>query len=325
MPPAEPEIPEIGLLYQARPSRARSERSHLEALHEYGRLMVNGTIPNHIIQVNYLTEMPKEQIQALWKRQSRRLRNKGVVAKVAVEITKDEWRQRPVNRVHYHFVAKDNRTAEEMQELFECVYERAMPCADFVVHVRQFDEAQGGWKKYIEYFLKLWEEDNYLFRKGGLRRFYTINEWKWWSLDGITNSPMELIDEAVKLYAIAKRLKKSERFIPVQDRLPGSPEPTDDRAMKGLLCDQTDETLYDWFAILRGKPTLFGTKPPNWLLDSLQSQPWKLRDLLMALYERVTHADNMDILYALEIYHDDIRYDFNSQRLIEINGGKIIA
>ena len=57
--------------------------------------------------------------------------------------------------------------------------------------------------------------------------------------------------------------------------------------MKMMLCHETDETLYDWFSILRGKPTIFGTKPPKWLRTTLQGQWQKRRDLLEALYERV--------------------------------------
>ena len=99
MPPAKSKKPEIALLYQPCPkqeswrSGTRSnydsiESYHREALHEWGRLTVNGTIPNHIVQVNYLTMMPKEGIQALWKKQSRRLYNAGIVARVGLEIDK---------------------------------------------------------------------------------------------------------------------------------------------------------------------------------------------------------------------------------------------
>ena len=192
MPPDGPEKQETGLLYQKHPRKAckypsRSKTAslqsyRLDALHEYGKLRTNGTIPNHIIQLNYLTELPKRDIQALWRKHARRLNRAGIVARVAIEITTDKRRQRPVNRVHYHFVAKDDRTPEEMQELFEAVCGLEMPPSDFKVHVFPFIEELGGWKGYISYFVKLRNKKgkvNILFRKRGLRKYYTINEKKW--------------------------------------------------------------------------------------------------------------------------------------------------
>ena len=337
MSPAKPKRPKIELLYQPHPktkswregSRSNTESTesyHLEALHEYGRLMVNGTVPNHIVQVNYLTEISKKEIQAQWKRQSRRLRIKGIVARVGLEITKDKWRQRLVNRVHYHFVAKDDRTPDEMGELFETVWRLERSCIDVKVHVRQFIEELGGWKGYIEYFLKLWDENYIPLAKGGPRRYYTVNEDRWWTYPDGSSRSIESIDRAVQLYAVAERLKLLEKFVPVQHRPPAKQQqPTDDRAMKGLLCNQTDETLYDWFATLRGKPKLFGSDIPKWLTDTLQSQWKKRRDLLEALYDRVSDAENKDIIFALKIYHRDITYDGISQKLVSINGGKVFA
>ena len=338
MSPAVPKKKrDIALLYQAHPrlesvrpgkrSNTESiESYHLEALHEYGRLIVNGTIPNHIIQVNYQTEMTKEELQAQWMRQSRRLRIKGIVARVGVEITKDKWRRQPVNRVHYHFVAKDDRTTAEMKELFERIWWLERSCIEVEVHVFPFKEKLGGWKKFIEYFLKLWDEDNALLEKGGLRKYHTVNEHKWWTFpDGTTHRPLDSIDEAVQLYAVAQRLKRLEQFIPVKRRPPEKPIPTDDAKMKMMLCHEADATLYDWFSILRGKPTLFGTKPPKWLKTTLQGQWQTRRDLLEALYERVSDAENMGIILALKIYHGDIEYDLETQKLVSINGGKIFA
>ena len=166
-----PKKRDIALLYQThrsleskRPGKRSNYESvesyHLEALHEYGRLIVTGTIPNHIVQVNYVTKMPQEEIQALWTKQSRRLRNAGVVARVGLEITRDKWKQRPANKVHYHFVAQDDRTHEEMKELFVAVFRLEMDQSEFKVHVSPFKEELGGWEKYIEYFLKLWEDDD---------------------------------------------------------------------------------------------------------------------------------------------------------------------
>jgi len=271
--------------------------------------------------------MPKEEIQALWKKQSRRLYNAGVVARVGLEITRDEWKQRPANKIHYHFVARDDRTGAEMEELFEAIFRLELDQSDFKVHVFPFDEAEGGWEKYIEYFLKLWADDDSLIMlaKNGLRRYYTINEYKWWTFpDGRTHRPLWSIDEAVQLYAVAQRLNKSAKLIPVKHRPPKRPRPTDDRTMKGILCKETDETLYDWFATLRGKPTLFGTDLPDWF-DALQGRLQQRRELLEAIYDRLTDTDNMDIIFALKIYHGDIIYHSVFQKLVAINGSKVFA
>ena len=307
---------EIELLYQICPQKGdrRSVRSktaslksyQLDAQHEYGKLKVNGTIPNHIIQVNYLTELSKEKIQELWRQHSRRLRRAGIVARVAVEITRDKQRQRPVNRVHYHFVAKDDRTADEMEELFETVCQIEMPLTDFKVHVFSFKEELGGWEKFIEYFLKLWEDDNILLRKRGLRKYYTINAEQWWTYPDGTPRTIESIKKEMQQYKIAKkRLKKTERFFEVKKHQPAmTEEPTDYAKLIEVLKNETDETLYDWFAILLGKPTVFQTIPPDWLLDDIHSQPKKRFDLLNAIYIVLQDTDNPLIHFAFEIYLD---------------------
>ena len=78
MSSVDPHNQESELLYQKHPrgksqfpglrSKTESKQSYRkDALHEYGRLKVNGTIPNHIIQVNYKTKLTKERVQELWK------------------------------------------------------------------------------------------------------------------------------------------------------------------------------------------------------------------------------------------------------------------
>ena len=289
-------------------SKTESRESYrLDAIREYGRLKVNGTKPNHIVQLNYLTELSVEEIQALWRKHRRRLHAKGIIARVTIEITKDEWRQRPVNRIHYHFVVKDHsRTRDELTELIETVCQCEMALDDFKVNVFQFDEKKGGWKGYIAYFVKLRdpENENILFEKGlGLRKYYTIGQW-WTDKDGITPLTLSDINKKMRRYAIARsRLKKSEKFIPVRYQAGEWELPTDYGKLQSELDKRTDEMLYDWFAILQGKPIVFHTKPPKWLLDDIQSQPLKRNDLLDAIFERIQYSKNSDIVFALEIYH----------------------
>jgi len=323
MSPTDSEKQKKKLLYQEHPrgrsqfpgyrSKTESKESYrVDALHEYGRLKVNGTIPNHIIQVNYKTELSKERIQELWKKHSGRLRRAGIVARVGLEITKDKYRQRPVNKVHYHIVAKDDRSADEMKAIFECVFESEMPRSAFKVHVFPFDESLGGWEKYIEYFLKLWEDDNILLKKGGLRRYYTINKDKWWTYPDGSPRSMASIEEGIQQYAIAKkRLKKSERFFEVNKDQPATKEkPINVDKLIATLEKETDETLYDWFAILLGKPAVFGTKPPDWLLDQIHREPQKRFHFINVLYIVIRETENPLIVFAFEIYHD---YKLNSK------------
>ena len=314
MSPAEPENNEIELLYQKCPQMGdeRSGRSktaslksyRLDALHEYGRLKVNGTIPNHIIQLNYLTVLPKRAIQELWRKHSRRLRRAGIIARVAIEITRGKWRQRPANKVHYHFVAKDDRTPDELKELFVRVCGCEMDQSTFKVHVFPFKEELGGWMKYIEYFLKLWEDDNILLKKRGLRKYYTINESKWWTYPDGTPRTIASIEKEMQRYKIAKKhLKRSERFFDVNKHQPAvKGKPTDVAKLIEVVKNETDETLYDWFAILLGKPTVFGTEPPNWLLDSIHRFPQKRIDLLNVIYIVLSETDSPLIALAFEIY-----------------------
>lgn len=79
-------------------------------------------------------------------------------------------------------------------------------------------------------------------------------------------------------------------------------KPTDYAKLIDVLKNETDEALYDWFAILLGKPTVFGTEPPDWLLDNIHSQPQKRFELFNAIYMVIRETDNPLILFAFEIY-----------------------
>ena len=302
------EHPRNESLYPGLKSKTESRESfRLASLQEFGKLRANGTIPNHIVQLNYLTELTVKEIQALWRKHSRRLYKAGIVACVTIEITKDEWRQRPTNNVHYHIVVKDHtRTHDELKELFEAIYQCEMELSAFKVNVYPFDEKKGGWRGYIAYLVKLKDKNGkpILFEKGlRLRKYYTVGRW-WTNKDGTRATAPEM-REKVRRFAIArKRLEKSERFIPVRYQVAEWELPTDYIRLQRELDKRTDEMLYDWFSILRKQPTVFQTKPPKWLLEGIQSQPLKRNELLDALFERIQYSKNPDIVLALEIYHD---------------------
>jgi len=294
-------------------SKTESQESfRKDAILERRRLIQNGTIPNHIVQLNYLTELTEERIMKVWEKQSRVLEGKGIIARAALEITKDEWKQRPVNRIHYHIVVKDhNRTHAELKELFVAVWQCAMLPSTFKVNVLPFDENKGGWKGFIDYFVKLRNDDdksdkkkeNYLLAKGlSLRRYYTIG--KWWTYKDGTPRTLQSINKEIQFYAIKERLKMSEKYIAMKEQWRSDWQCRADQVkLQEVLEKESIETLYDWFSVLQGKPTLFDTKPPGWLRNTIPSQKRKCYDLLDAIYERLRSSDNTDILNALAIYH----------------------
>ena len=311
----------VEILYQKYPKqksrhpRSKSKTESIEsflraAAHEAGRLLVNGTEPNHIVQLNYKTELSVKEIKELWRKHSRRLRRAGIVAAVTIEITKDEWGQRPVNRVHYHFAAKDDRTPEELEELFEGLCGLSMKQSDFNVGVRPFDETQGGWKGYIAYHVKLRnkkDKKNYLFKRGlRLRKYFVINREKWWTYpDGITPRTLTSIKNQMKRYKIIKdRLKESERFIAMKSVPLKQDRPTNFAKLKEVLDNESERAWYDWYSILTVKPTVFQTVPPDWLPNLIQSRLRQFKDLLKALAQRLQNADSLEVYYALQIYHN---------------------
>ena len=295
-----------------RPSKTGSiESFRKDAKREYMRLKLNGTIPNHIVQVNYLNELSDEEIQALWEKHRPRLTKAGIVGRVALEITTDG--RKPVNRVHYHLVIKDHtRTHAELKELIVSVFQCEMPPTTFKVNVFSFDEQKGGWKGYIAYFVKLRDpkKKNVLFEKGlVIRRYYTINRKKWWTYpDGRTHRPLADIDKEIERYATSKRLEKSEILISHEyQRGNWTPDNMKMQAnrdkLKRLLYNESDETLYDWFSVLMKEPTLFNSRPPGWLLNAIHRYPLKCNALITAIYDRIWNSENEDIILALEIYH----------------------
>ena len=291
------------------------------ARHEAIVLLLNGRVPDYNVRLNYRVEMPAKEIAALWRKHSRRLERAGIVARVAIEITKNKRRTRPVNRVHYHLAVQDTRTPAELRAIVRNVCRCEMPPKSFRVTCKAITD----WKnRDVWYFVKYRVWSNYLFKPNlPLQKFYFIGDW-WTHKDG-TLGTRESIEEQIQLYAVEQRLKQSAKLIPVKHRPPEKPQPTDDRAMKGLLCNETDETLYDWFSTLRGKVTLFSSDIPDWLTNTLQSQWKKRRDLLEALYDRVSDSENRDIIFALQIFHSDIIYDLTSQKLVAVKGSKLFA
>jgi hypothetical protein len=317
--PVDQVIPER--LYQINPKLTstlpkgwRSKTESIEsfrknAKREYRRLKLNGTIPNHIVQLNYLIELPKKKIQELWKKLSRRLRLKGIVGIAAMEITKDSRQQRPVNRVHYHIVIKDHsRTQTELKELITIFCLREMDSNDFKINVFPFDDnPDGGWNGYIGYFVELRSNngENILFRSGlWLRKYYTIG--KWWTYSNGTERKLSDIDTEIQRYAATRRrLEELEQSIIINiNDVANWTQRANYRKLKQVLDNETDKTLYDWYSALLYKPAVFQSFIPIWLTETIQSYPYKCEDLLNAIEERIICSGNTDIIIALKIYHD---------------------
>jgi len=306
-------------------SKTESEESfRRDAIREKKRLEINGTIPNHIIHLNYLTVLSVKEIKRLWTKHSRRLYKAGVIAWISIEITKGKDRKRAVNRVHYHIVAKDDRTHAEMKELFIAVCKCEMKESHFEVSVFPFNKKKhGGWQGYIGYLVKLRNQGrkHYLFRKGlKVRIYYVINKEKFWTYPDSTSRSIGSIDAEIQCFAkIRKRLKKFEKIIPLKDEGRYTEDPADQVRLKELLDKQSEKVLYDWYSALIGKPMVFGTALPRWFVKSISSQPYKWCDLLEATENRIRNSKNPDIIYALKIYHDFRQWSADSIAILKVS------
>ena len=301
----------IEILYQEHPREATSWRLarsytlsrlsyNLAAKREAVALLVNGRVPNYVITLNYLEEMPVSRIKYLWSKHSRRLLRAGITGRVAIEITKDQRRRHPLNRVHYHIIVQDSRTPQQLRQVVKEVCMCEMLPDTFKVKCKPIDN----WRGSVWYFVKYRVARNYMFRsKLGLKKFYTIGNW-WTNKDGTVTTKESILNE-MQRYAITKRwLKASEKFITVERRSAEWELPTDYTKLQAVLDKMSDKVLYDWFSILLGKPTVFETTAPRWLIDALQSQPQKRYDLLDAIYARLCYTTKSDIIIAMKIYHD---------------------
>ena len=303
----------IELLFQPSPRRGNkfdlpsfttSRMSYDKAAkHEAVVLLLNGRVPDYNIRLNYRVEMPAKQIADLWEKHSDRLKRAGIIARVAIEITKDRWRRRAENRVHYHIAVQDTRTPDELRAIVRSVCRCEMKSGSFRVTCKPITD----WaNKDVWYFVKYKKWSNYLFRPHlPLQKFYTINRTKWWTNKDGTPRTKGSIEKQMQQYAAAKRhLKEMERSFEIKLQPAGKPEPTDYARLEAELGKQSDETLYDWLATLLGTPTVFQTIPPPWLLNTLHSQPQKRFELFKALYARLRKTKNPLIVFAFEIYFD---------------------
>ena len=207
--------PEEWTLWDYSGSFTQSIRSYdIGACREAIAMKYYGTVPHVNVRVNYLDEMPVEQIKDLWKVHSKNLQRAGIVGRVAIEITKNDDRTQPENRVHYHIavknylVKKDRKTKEytqtpakkpvEMMRLVKEVFLKTMSKKSIQVTHKRINN----WDRAVWYFVKYRMRSNYLFRSGlGLHKFYTINKKLWWTdKDGLQRQ-QGIIKEEMQQYA----------------------------------------------------------------------------------------------------------------------------
>ena len=194
--------PDIG--YESDPpSYTFSRASYDKATrHEAMILLLNGSVPDYNIRLNYLVEMSAKEIAALWRKHSRRLERAGIIARVAIEITKNKRRTRPVNRVHYHLAVQDTRPPAELRAIVRGVCLCEMSKRSFMVTSKPITDWEN---RDVWYFVKYMKWSNYLFRPNlPLQKFYTVGKW-WTDKDG-TSRTRESIEEQMQLYAIEQRL-----------------------------------------------------------------------------------------------------------------------
>jgi hypothetical protein len=242
------------------------------------------------------------------------LRKAGINAVACIEPTRDGFGN-PNDTVHFHILTDDERGIDYLKDLTRTaclaagLQDKAVSHAaknEFDVECRELWDYDG----YIKYFTKVdMPEKVHLFIQGSrVQRFYTIGDW-YIDDDGNTKQKGESWQEVkretrAKRYAETKaRLQRTEKFIPVRHRKTTWEFPTNHTRLQALLDKETDETLYDWLCALLGKKTVFQTAPPEWLRYTIRYTPLKCNDLLDAIYERLLKTDNMDIVFALEIYH----------------------
>ena len=239
------------------------------------------------------------------------LRKSGLNAHVSLEPTDDGFGN-PTDTVHLHIITDDDRGKDFLLNLgrTSCLAAGLQDKAICHATKNEFDVEchklydYGG---YIDYVTKHNREEKvHLFIRGSrIRRFYTLNDW-FIDATGSRRKRGDIwgsIKQEKQYKGFVKRLKKSERFIALQFLPIDNKRPTDYGKLKMVLDNEEDETLYDWYSTLVGKPTVFHTKPPGWLTRTLPSQSRKCNDLFIALEKRLLCTDSIEVMYAMVIYH----------------------
>jgi hypothetical protein len=168
-----------------------------KAKKETAILYVNGRVPTgkvvwHLLRVYTVTEL-----KIIRDKVFRVLRKRGIIAVVAIEITRSRPRTgKPTGKCHFHFLLDDQRNEEEIRAIFNEACERSgLTKNEFRIDYKPNDEGLNAFYYFTKY--------NYakrviLFRKHfGIKKFSQIGGWFY--------KTKSEIREEMKAYAKSKK------------------------------------------------------------------------------------------------------------------------
>lgn len=100
------------------------ESYQFSAWKEVCLLLSNTRRANHEIVLGYQIELSPFLIMFVWSELRKILSKRGIVAYVVIEITRNKYRNRPINRVHYHFLIDSSLKKEELEGIFRTACKR---------------------------------------------------------------------------------------------------------------------------------------------------------------------------------------------------------
>jgi len=181
----------VQILYQAKPFRfctytLHKNRSLTDSLESYQNgvekeVLIqrwNGRLPTIAVVWHLLRVLTAKEIIELRKNVFCYLKKHGIVATVSIELTKGA-NGKPNNKVHFHFFVDDQRSKDDIRELFNmaCEHQGLVRGEDFRIDC--YSRAYDDWCfHYYAKYGKKYVDDIILFKKGtGIRKFYEIGKW----------------------------------------------------------------------------------------------------------------------------------------------------
>ena len=182
-----------------KPPNGRKHRCYTNSYESYKNkadketiiLETNNRLPTKVIEWNLFIVLSQEEIVELRTKVFNYLRQKGIEAVVAIELTYGE-NDRPNNTVHFHLLTDDPRSEKELENLLAKACERKavglVRGKDFKVRCRKLTRPE----KYFAYFTKSSRTDKdwckvnnkkrvLLFQKPAegktIQKFYEIGKW----------------------------------------------------------------------------------------------------------------------------------------------------
>ena len=299
----------------------------------------NGRMPTKELVIHFLEVLSAEEIIQYRTKIFRYLKEHGIEAVANLELTKGEDGT-PNNKVHSHVLTDDQRSEDELRELFKTACLRSgLSRDDFRIDYRPLWNGY----TYIKYFTKFgYSDEVILFQTGtGLQKFYEIGQWFYkgkaeiWEAikafmkekDGTdlddTDCENELNEE---LYADNESSNESVQELPTPDKenevmtptpqpqsaVTSTPDdsPKDFAELKECVCKTSDLELRDWMRVLLGEPPLFYTTLPRWL-HNVEGQ--LRQDLILAIDRRLRPVNPVQLKEYVDGKSDRELYDILSR------------